>query len=66
MFVRRIFMLLSFAVCLAIGAASAEDGKSQRSPETDLAFLVRQTNLAIFLQCTPCRSCGNGCGNNSC
>jgi hypothetical protein len=102
MFVRRIFMLLSFAVCLAIGAASAEDGKSQRSAETDLAFLVQKFSrpASPLIQrassacggpidnpctlyskpecrrryvggpsdntCTPCRSCGNGCGNNSC
>lgn len=102
MFVRRIFVLLSLAICLAIGAASAEEGKNPPSSGTNLAFsvqklappassLIQRTASAcggpidnpcnIYSKpecrrryvggpsdnsCTPCRSCGNGCGNNSC
>lgn len=101
MFVRRIFMLLSLAICLATGAASAEE-KNPPSTGTNLAFsvqklsppassLIQRTASAcggpidnpcnIYSKpecrrryvggpsdnsCTPCRSCGNGCGNNSC
>jgi hypothetical protein len=102
MFVRRIFTLLSLAVCLAIGAASAEEVKSHRSTDTDVAFLVQKFSqpaspliqrassacggpidnpCTLYTKpecrrryvggssdntCTACRSCGNGCGNNSC
>ncbi|MCP1760969.1 hypothetical protein J2R88_002418 [Bradyrhizobium japonicum] len=102
MFVRRIFTLLSLAICLAIGAASADEGRGQPSADTKLAFSVQKFNRPaspliqrassacggpidnpcnIFSRpecyrryvggssdntCTPCRSCGNGCGNNSC
>jgi hypothetical protein len=102
MFVRRIFTLLSLAACLAIGAASAEEGKNRGSTEMNLAFSVQKFSrpaspliqrvssacggpidnpCTLYAKpecyrryvggssdntCTACRSCGNGCGNNSC